>query len=124
VETAWGWNRPDAFPANGTGGSYFQTLASEAHEWFDERPESATALARRLSEFRQGCTMLFLAKHGPLAENDRQWLVNRCRLWARNIDRHLGALEGGVDWRQVRSDADDTVNKLVDALKQRARESS
>ncbi|MBI1916752.1 MAG: hypothetical protein HYS12_18760 [Planctomycetes bacterium] len=120
LDTAWGWNKPDAFSANAAAGPYLKTLADEAKEWFNKRPEDSIALARRLTEFRQGCAMLILSDHQPLSPADRQWLVNRCRLWARNVDRHLNALEAGVDWRQVRTDADETVEKLIEALRQRA----
>ena len=69
------------------------TLPSAASDWFKKRPEEPAAVAKRITEFRQGCSMLILAKHAPLSPEDRQWLVERCRLWARKLDDHLVALE-------------------------------
>jgi hypothetical protein len=120
VATTWGWNKPAALPQNVPAKVYLATLADEAREWFDERPEDPVALARRLNEFRRGCSTLILAEHRPLKAEDRQWLVDKCRLWAQKLDRHLMALEAGLDYRDVRDEVDETITKLSDALRQRA----
>jgi hypothetical protein len=116
----WGWDRPGALPAEGSARQYLNTLADEAEEWFRKRPDDALGLARRLQEFRHGCTTLIFAEHQPLAERDRGWLVERCRAWAAKLDKHLEELEAGADVAKVREAADQTVRQLAAALRTRA----
>ncbi|HJZ58526.1 MAG TPA: hypothetical protein VKE74_26530, partial [Gemmataceae bacterium] len=91
-----------------------------AEEWFNEKPEDAAALARRINELRTGCSKLIFSPHEPLPEKDREWLVGKCREWAKKMDDHLTALEAGADLRAVRADVDQTVTKLSAALRERA----
>jgi hypothetical protein len=116
----WGWSKPGALPEDVSADAYLNALADAAGEWFKKRPEDPVALAQRLGEFRQGCSVLLLAEHRPLAAADRQWLVERCRLWAGKLDQHRQAVEAGQDPLHVRAAADQTVNQLVDALRTRA----
>jgi hypothetical protein len=58
--------------------------------------------------------------HRPLAATDRDWLKERCRLWAGKLDAHLASIESGGDVPSVRQDADDTIRKLMDALRARS----
>jgi hypothetical protein len=118
----WGWNHLDLVAADGPADRYFNRLADAAEEWFDERPDDAAALAQRISELRQGCSTLILGKHQPLGETDRQWLLEKCRAWAAKLDQHLVALESGDDPADVRARADDTVRKLVEAIRGKAAE--
>jgi len=101
-------------------GVYLDRLADAAGEWFKKRPDDPNALARRIGEFRQGCSVLILSPHKPLAAQDRAWLVEKCRAWAAKLDAHLAALEGGASAAQVRDEADATINKLIAALRERA----
>jgi hypothetical protein len=120
LPVAWGWARPDALPENVSREEYLETLANEAGEWFNKRPETAEALGRRIDEFRQGCSSLLQANHRPLPEADRQWLVERCRKWAEKLDRNLADLQAGKDVEAVRWETDATINQLIRALRQRA----
>jgi hypothetical protein len=119
---AWGWAKPGGIPseAQQPPRQYLEQLASAAEEWFKKRPEDAPGLAKRLNEFRTGCSQLIFAEHAPLAKADRLWLVERCRVWAGKLDAHLAALESGEDPAQVRAKADDTVKALIQALRDRA----
>ena len=120
VVAGWGWNRPGNLSGDVSAPAYLNQLADAAQEWFKQRPEGSADLARRIGEFRQGCSQLILAKHRPLSEADRAWLVERCRAWAGKLDAHLADVESGKDVAQVRSDTDATVRQLIDALRKRA----
>jgi hypothetical protein len=61
-----------------------------------------------------------LTNHAPLGSTDKEWLAERCRKWSGKFDEHLAALERGADAKQVRHAADDTVKKLVAALRERS----
>jgi hypothetical protein len=124
TQSGWGWSRPSALRTNVPANEYLNRLADAAEEWFNKRPDKPTELAQRLNEFRQGCSTLILAEHRPLAAKDRQWLVEKCRAWAQKLNKHLADLEAGRDLSLVQKDADETVNKLKDALRTRAREIS
>ena len=124
TETAaigWGWAKPGGIPQDTQKpAEYLNALAATSEEWFKQRPDDAAGVARRINEFRTGCSQLILSPHTPLAPADRDWLVERCRAWARKLDDHLTALEAGADPAKVRGDADDTVRKLQAALRERA----
>jgi len=117
----WGWNRPDALPQDLPRNDYLNHLADAAHAWFNQRPDDPVALAKRISEFRQGCSVLIESPHRPLSAADRTWLVDKCRAWAAKLDAHLAAIQSGQDALKVRGEADDTINRLIAALRERAR---
>ena len=80
-------------------------------------PRSPSRCAKRISEFRQGCSRLILSDHRPLSDADRRWLVVRCRLWAGKLDKHLAALEAGREPVQVRGEVDETIRDLVRTIR-------
>lgn len=116
----WGWEKPGALAVNVPPREYLNHLADAAQDWFKKRPENAPDLARRIVQFRQGCSTLILAEHSALAPADRDWLRERCRAWATKLDGHLTAIEAGEDVAVVRAAADETVNKLIKAIRDRA----
>jgi hypothetical protein len=116
----WGWDRPGAFPNDLPRAAYLNHLADSAIEWFDRRPEAPLELARRIAEFRQGCTILILSPHRPLSPEDRAWLVERCHGWAAKLDAHLAAVESGQDVLRVRDEVDAMINRLIRTLRERA----
>lgn len=118
----WGWDRPDALPAEGPAAAYLDRLAEAADEWFKQRPADRVALAKRIGEFRQGCSTLLLADHPLLNEADRRWLLKKCRNWANRFEQYLAALEDRADPAEVRQEMDTTVRQLIEALRQRAKE--
>lgn len=120
VQSGWGWSKPGAIPEDVDAREYLNRLADGAHEWFNKTPDNAVALAERISEFRQGCSKLILAPHEPLSEDDREWLVEKCQAWAKNIDAHLTELESTGDVAVVRVKMDETVNQLINALRNQA----
>jgi hypothetical protein len=122
AEKSWGWLDKANLFATDSPHDYLHQLANAAGEWFDERPATALGVATRVAEFRQGCTRLQLAEHAPLAEADRQWLRERCRAWASKFDEQLAAVESGADPATVLKAADETVNRLIAAIRGRAEE--
>lgn len=119
--SGWGWDRPGALAVNLPPDQYLEHLATAAEEWFKKRPDTPQELARRVAQFRQGCSTLILAEHAPLAPADRDWLRERCRAWAARLDGHLGTLESGGTVADVRKAADETVTRLIAALRERSR---
>jgi hypothetical protein len=119
----WGWNRPGVLvrPESESVGAYFNRLADAAHEWFDERPATAPALDRRLRTFLADCSRLIAADQAHLPQDQRAWLVERCRAWAGRLDDAIHALEHGAPPDRVRADADAIINRLINALRDRAR---
>jgi hypothetical protein len=124
TETAavtWGWAKPGGIPQDAQKpAEYLIALAATSEEWFNKRPEDAAGVAKRINEFRTGCSQLIFSPHTPLEPADRDWLVERCRLWAKKLDEHLSALEAGADPLEVRKKADETINALRDKLRERA----
>jgi hypothetical protein len=50
---------------------------------------------------------------------DRQWLVTRCRDWARKIDESFAKLESGTSPQVVRTEVDRLIRKLSQTLRSR-----
>jgi hypothetical protein len=121
ASSAWGWNRPGALTDDLRPGAYLNRLADAAGEWFDQRPESPIDLARRLGDFRQGCSVLILSPHKPLSAQDRAWLVEKCRAWAAKLEAVIASLESGENPAAIRDQADATATALVKALRDRAK---
>src|SRR5262249_62004424 len=117
---------PAAPPSDKPAPESLTALADGGGEWSKKRPAGAAGVAKRIGEFRQGCSRLILAPHKPLGDEDRKWLVERCRVWAKKLDDQLAALEQeqGADPIKVRAEVDDIVNKLVDALRGRAKQAA
>jgi hypothetical protein len=116
----WGWLRPDAFPQELPAPQYLNRLADEAAEWLKKRPDEPVSLARRIAEFRQGCTALLLAEHRSLSPHDRQWLAEICRQWASDLDKYLAEVENRVNPLLVRAKVDETARKIAKELRDHA----
>ncbi len=119
-QSGWGWDRPGAIPNDVAPNAYLTTLAHGADEWFNKRPTDPEGVKKRISDFRKGCSTLIASSHEPLAEEDRTWLVDKCKKWRDKLDEHLAALDAGEVPLTVRAAADETVTKLIKAMRARA----
>ncbi len=118
---AWGWGKPSGLAADQpTPAGYLNKLANNVEEWSRERPADATGVSVRLAEFRTGCSRLMHSPYGPLADADKAWLLANCRAWAKQIDDHQQALDGGANPVAVRADVDELVRAISTALRTRA----
>lgn len=120
AQQPWGWNDPEVLDGEMPASDYLNGLADAADEWFHRRPTNPADVAARIVEFRKGCSQLILADHQPLAAQDRAWLVQRCRAWAKNLDEQLTSVEHGANPLDVRAQTDETVRNLIKALRDRA----
>jgi len=119
---AYGWNKPGVFDVALEKPAYLNHLADRANEWFDKKPVNAEQLASRMKDFRESCDKLLAAKHPQLPAADRDWLYERCRLWAGKIDASLAKLNADPSQlKAVNAEMDETVNKLMIALRERAK---
>jgi hypothetical protein len=116
----WGWNKPGILTAAQTRGDHLNGLASAADEWKNRPRNTPDELRQSLQEMRDGCTKVLAAKHEPLTLDDRAWLVERCVAWGTKLDKHLADLQTGRSIEEVRREADETVDKLAQALRARA----
>ncbi|HZZ71319.1 MAG TPA: hypothetical protein VFE24_03645 [Pirellulales bacterium] len=119
---AWGWAKPGGIPQATSREAYLNGLADSADQWFKQRPTEPAPLAKRINEFRQGCSALLLSEHKPLPAADKAWLLERCRAWAGKLDAQLAALENGQDVATVEAATDEIAHKLSDALRTRAKQ--
>lgn len=116
-ELPWGWNRPGMFTAALAQEAYLEQLAAGADEWFQQPRETRAELQQRLREFRQACDQLLAAAHPQLEPALREELLKRCRNWATKFDEQLAQLEADADVAEVRQAADETVTRLVGAIR-------
>ncbi len=117
----WGFDRSGILTANVSSGEYLNSLSTAAGDWFNKRPEEPQAVAARLREFIHGCDTLIEAPHSQLSQDDRAWLVERCRTWKSKIEAQLAALESQRSTPiEVRDATDETVRSMQNVLHQRA----
>ena len=124
---AWGFDRAGAFTVKLDGPDYCVHLARLVDEdWTAERSKDAPSLERNLAEFIHGCDTLLAAPHPQFAQDaDRQWLLEKCRLWRGKLKDQLDDLKSGKrTFAAVRNDTNKTVEKLIIALTERATEIS
>jgi hypothetical protein len=120
---AWGWGKPTGLALDETTAQgYLNKLASTAEEWSQDRPIEAVAVGLRLNEFRAGCTRLMHSTYGPLTPEDKAWLLEKCRAWAKKLDEHQQALDAGANPIEVRTAVDETVQKLANTLREKAKQ--
>jgi hypothetical protein len=123
AQIAWGWAKPGGLAADlRDPKAYLNTLAANVEEWSLHRPSDPAGLGNRIAEFRTGCTRLLHSAYGPLGPADKAWLLEQCRAWAKALDGHLQALDGGADPLVVRAGVDDTARVAAAALRERAKQ--
>ncbi|MEI8017231.1 MAG: hypothetical protein WCH39_03475 [Schlesneria sp.] len=116
---AWGWNRPGTFVADVDAEKYLDRLAERADEWRQRPHDTPDQLRNDLKDVRNACLTLLDANHDPLPLVQSDELKKRCRKWLGKINDHLAALDQGDNLLEVRQQADDTMDKLVTAIRNR-----
>jgi hypothetical protein len=119
----WGWTAPRALTRGYSGPEHLTALADAAAEWQARPRRTPAELRRALREMRDGCTAVLAADHRALPPDDKAWLADRCVAWGTKLDRHLADLQAGRLADEVRAAADETVEKLIEALRTRAEKS-
>ena len=118
AQIAWGWGKPGGLATDQSNPKdYLNKLAANAEEWSLHRPGDASGVGTRIAEFRLGCTRLTHSTYGPLSPDDRAWLLEHCREWAKALDGHQQALDAGADPLAVRAAVDETVREIAVTLR-------
>jgi hypothetical protein len=122
AQIAWGWGKPGGLATDQSNPKdYLNKLAANAEEWSLHRPGDASGVGTRIAELRLGCTRLMHSTYGPLTPDDRAWLLEHCRAWAKVLDRHQQALDAGTDPLAVRAEVDEAVRGMAVTLREKAR---
>lgn len=120
----WGFEKAGLLTADVSAAKYLSNLADAAGQWSNKRPTTKGELESRLTEFRRGCGVLINAPHEQLSPNDRQWLVQKCKEWAAKLDEIILALQTGSGTVEtLQGQADQTIDRLQQALRDRALQS-
>lgn len=120
-QIAWGWGKPSGVAnEQSTPRDYLNKLAANAEEWQLYRPGDADGVGARIAEFRAGCTRLMHSPYGPLAQVEKDWLLEHCRAWAKELDGQQQALDSGTDPLIVRAQMDEWVRKVTATLREKA----
>jgi len=118
ASAGWGFNKINELPRNADPKAVFARLADLADEWGKKPTADRLALAKRLSEFRLGCSALQAADL-PLSATESEWVKLRCRDWAAEIDKHLRDLDRTGDVPAVRTAATATAAAIARELRER-----
>lgn len=115
----WGFNKIAELPRDAGAKVVFAKLADLADEWGKKPTDDRLALAKRLTEFRLGCSVLQAADL-PLPAAEARWVKGRCIEWAALIDGHLRDLDASGDVQAVRTAAKGTADAIARELRSRA----
>lgn len=118
--SGWGFNKIAQLPRTADAKTVYAKLADLADEWNKKPTADRDALAKRLSEFRLGCSKLQGATDLPLPPAEVAWLKGRCTEWASKIDDHLRDLDRTGDVTAVRTAATATATTIARELRERA----
>ncbi|MEZ6139193.1 MAG: hypothetical protein R3B84_01360 [Zavarzinella sp.] len=121
VDATWGWQGLPLNEMPTEKREYLTAIADAGDEWFQRNPRSSNELLQDLRAMRDGCTKLLAAPHPGLGLADRQWLYEKCVAWGTKLDQHLADAHTEADWQVVQTQANETVRKLVTALRDKAK---
>lgn len=116
----WGFARGEDLARLDGDGARLTKLSGLALEWNKKQPQNRTELAKRLLEFRQGCSQLLL-NPPPLTKPHQVWFAARCGDWASSIEQHLHALEVGADFSKALEEARALSADIATELAERAK---
>ena len=117
--TGWGFNKIAELPRDTDAKAVYAKLADLSDEWNKKPTDDRLALAKRLTEFRLGCSALQAANDLPLSAVEVAWLKGRCAEWANRIDGHLRDLDATGDVAAVRAAATATAAGIARELRER-----
>ncbi|MCA9048703.1 MAG: hypothetical protein KDA89_08240 [Planctomycetaceae bacterium] len=118
----WGFSSPDLLAFEGRDQKFLDHLADAAGQWSNKQPSDNSELRERLAQFSEGCGQLIRTLEqqqlNQLTPEAQQWLHDRCLAWKGRIDGHIAAIDNQSEsFEQVRDHADETVEKLITALR-------
>lgn len=119
ASAGWGFNKIAELPRTGGAKAVYAKLADLADEWNKKPTDDRLSLAKRLTEFRLGCSALQAATDLPLPAAEVAWLKTRCREWSDRIDGHLRDLDATGDVAAVRAAATATAVSIARELRER-----
>ena len=116
----WGFARREDLATLEGDHAKLTKLSGLALEWGKKQPQNSLELAKRLLEFRQGCSGLLL-NPPPLTKPQQVWFAARCGDWASSIEQQLHALESGADFRKTLENANSLSVSIAKELTDRAK---
>ena len=116
----WGFARREDLATLEGDHAKLTKLSGLALEWGKKQPQNSLELAKRLLEFRQGCSGLLL-NPPPLTKPQQVWFAARCGDWASSIEQQLHALESGADFREALENANSLSVSIAKELTDRAK---
>ncbi len=119
---AWGWHAPNLLSSQQLPSEHLRALAAAGEEWFEKSPANSTELAERIRDMKSGCERLIAARHPQLATEDERWLKEKCQLWLEKFNTQLTSIKADSSVATVQKEMDAIVSKLVDTLRQKAKE--
>jgi hypothetical protein len=127
----WGWSSPDALQfGDQDRAAIFRSLAKGADAWDNpnKTPRNRKELATRGREFLQGCNSLIdfaetvsSGGHDMLTKEDGTWLVEKCKLWRKDIEGPLETLTDN-NFGATQGQLNQAAKKFADKFRERADE--
>ena len=121
--SGWGFTRREDLASLEGDRAKLTKLSGLALEWGKKQPQNSLELAKRLLEFRQGCSGLLL-NPPPLTKPQQVWFAARCGDWATAIEQQLHVLESGSDFSKAMEQANALSVSIAKELADRAKTAS
>ena len=121
--SGWGFTRREDLASLEGDRAKLTKLSGLALEWGKKQPQNSLELAKRLLEFRQGCSSLLL-NPPPLTKPQQVWFAARCGDWATAIEEQLHVLESGADFSKAMERANALSVSIAKELADRAKTAS
>lgn len=101
---------------------YLDHVIAATAGWLPEPRSTEAGLRASIEHALAACDSLIAAPHEPLADEDRQWLVERCSAWRKAFAEQLAALDATHDVDAAAAASAATLEKLRKAITGRAAE--
>lgn len=116
----WGWGDQSSTPDDVSPAEYLTSLSRGAKACFSNLPANNRELKQRLTEFEQGCERLLSLNHDVLSEDDRAWLIFKCKGWKKEIRQPIDRVDS-VAFDSAHQTANDLATEISQTLQQRSK---
>ena len=116
AKSGWGFSESGLLKSKVSEPEMLGLLAKASEAWHKKPLHTNQELANRLRDFDQGCQALLASPLPQLSVSNRNAVHAACEDCRAAIATQLAAIDRGVDFKVVRSEADEAISKLTRAI--------
>ena len=116
ANSGWGFAASGLLEASLTEPQMLKKLSEASLAWYNKLPANSAELEARLNQFDLGCQELLAATLPQLSDSNRKSVQEACEDCRATISQLLADIKDGVDFEVALVNADNTINRLTDAI--------